>query len=77
VTGKGGMMSLHDNSKCPCGCSYPDHWNDKPPARVRLIFAWYDFWIGFYLDRKGKKLFVFPIPMVGVEIRLGKTNSGS
>lgn len=34
--------------------------------RSKLIFAWYDFWIGFYWDRAGKRLYFFPVPMLGV-----------
>jgi hypothetical protein len=29
------------------------------------IFAWYDFWIGLFYD---KRLYVFPIPMIGFHI---------
>ncbi len=38
--------------------------------RVRLIFAWYDFWVGLFWDREKRRLYVFPIPMVGVVIQL-------
>lgn len=36
--------------------------------KVKLIFAWYDFWIGIFYDRNKKKIYVFPIPMFGVVI---------
>ena len=35
---------------------------------IKPIFAWYDIWIGIYIDLKGKSIYVFPIPMVGVKI---------
>lgn len=33
--------------------------------KIKPIFAWYDFWIGVFYDRKGK-LYIFPIPCVGI-----------
>lgn len=42
--------------------------------RVSIIFRWFDFWVGLYLDRKDKILYIFPIPMIGIKIRLNKFN---
>jgi hypothetical protein len=38
--------------------------------RVSLFFAWYDFWVGFYYDRKGRWLYVCPIPMICLAVPL-------
>ena len=35
---------------------------------MKLIFAWYDLWVGFYYDRKFCKLYFLPVPCVGVVI---------
>lgn len=35
--------------------------------KVRLIFAWYDLWVGAYWDRKSRALFLM-VPMIGVRI---------
>lgn len=37
---------------------------------MKLIFAWYDFWIGIFFDRKNRYLYVFLIPCIGVRIKL-------
>ncbi len=39
--------------------------------RARLIFAWYDLWIGAYWDRRQRALYILPLPCVGVVLRFG------
>lgn len=36
--------------------------------RVRFMFAWYDLWIGVFVDRKSDKIYIFPVPMFGIVI---------
>jgi len=36
---------------------------------VRLVFAWYDLWIGAYWDRKQHRLFILPFPCIGIVIQ--------
>jgi len=38
------------------------------PVTARLVFAWYDLWIGAYWDRRSRVLYVLPLPCVGVRI---------
>lgn len=38
--------------------------------KVKVIFRWYDFWVGVFIDRKQRKLYIFPLPMVGIKIEL-------
>jgi hypothetical protein len=35
---------------------------------VKPIFAWYDLWVGAFWDRKGRKLYILPLPMLGMVI---------
>ena len=36
--------------------------------RVRPFFAWYDLWVGAYWDQKARRLYLLPLPMLGVVI---------
>lgn len=44
--------------------------------KIRFLFAWDDFWIGVFYDRKKKIVYILPLPMVGVAIHL-RTNTGT
>ncbi len=34
--------------------------------RIRPLVAWFDFWIGVYWDRKSRRLYILPIPCIGI-----------
>lgn len=36
--------------------------------QIRPLVAWYDAWIGAYWDRKNRKLYVLPLPCIGMVI---------
>ena len=36
---------------------------------VSLRFAWYDLWIGAYVDRPNRTLYICPLPCVLVTVR--------
>lgn len=36
---------------------------------IRPLFAWYDFWVGAYFDRKAHRLYVLPVPCLGFVIQ--------
>jgi len=40
-------------------------WN----YQVSLLFRWYDLWVGAYIDKPNKTLYVCPLPMVVIRIR--------
>lgn len=37
---------------------------------VRLMFAWYDLWVGVFIDRPKRRVYIFPLPCVGLVITL-------
>lgn len=36
--------------------------------RVRFIFAWYDLWVGVFIDRAKRRIYVLPLPCVGIAV---------
>lgn len=40
--------------------------------KVKIIFAWYDFWIGLFWDSKKKWLYLFLIPTIGIIFQFNK-----
>jgi hypothetical protein len=39
--------------------------------RVEPIFAWYDLWVGVFIDRPKRRVYVFPVPCFGLVIQFG------
>jgi hypothetical protein len=37
--------------------------------KIRPIFAWFDFWIGLFWDRKKRWLYILPVPCFGVVVQ--------
>ena len=38
--------------------------------RVRFLFAWYDLWVGAYWDRTFRRLYILPLPCVGIILEM-------
>lgn len=37
--------------------------------KFKLLFAWYDLWIGIFIDKSKRKIYIFPIPCLGIVIQ--------
>lgn len=37
---------------------------------IKPVFAWYDLWVGAYWCSAKRRLYVFPVPMLGVVIQM-------
>jgi len=35
---------------------------------IKVMFAWYDFWVGLFVDKKKCTWYLFLIPMIGIKI---------
>jgi hypothetical protein len=44
--------------------------NPRRSWRITPLFAWYDIWIGVFIDRAKRKVYVFPVPCFGLVIEL-------
>jgi hypothetical protein len=40
--------------------------------RIKPIFAWYDFWVGAFWDRRNRRIYLFPVPMFRFAISFGE-----
>lgn len=40
--------------------------------KFEFLFAWYDLWIGIFYDKKKNWLYILPLPMLGVIIKIPK-----
>ena len=40
--------------------------------RVRPVVAWYDLWAGVFVDLQKRRVYVLPVPCLGIVISWGK-----
>lgn len=39
---------------------------------IKVYFAWYDLWIGVYVDTKNKYVYICPLPMLVIRVSYRK-----
>lgn len=44
--------------------------------KVRLIFRWFDLWVGVFVDVPKRCVYVFPVPCLGLRIELVRKKGG-
>lgn len=52
------------------------HWYRALDYSSRLVVAWFDCWVGIYWDRQKQRLYLFPLPFIGVVVDFGIRRSG-
>lgn len=40
--------------------------------RASIVVAWYDMWIGLFVDMPKRRAFLFPVPCVGLLLEWGE-----
>lgn len=43
---------------------------------IRPLFAWYDLWVGVFIDLKRRRVYVLPLPCIGVVIEWKGSSDG-
>ena len=38
--------------------------------KIRPMLAWYDMWVGVFVDTSKRRVYIFPLPCVGLRIDL-------
>lgn len=39
--------------------------------RLKIYFAWYDLWVGMFIDRVNNRLYICPLPCLVIRVQLG------
>lgn len=37
--------------------------------KISVVCAWYDFWVGIYWDIRKRRLYLLPVPCLGIVIQ--------
>lgn len=37
--------------------------------KIKIIFVWYDFWVGLFYDKNKRWLYIFLVPTIGILLK--------
>ena len=55
---------------CKMPCLDSAIWDWVGLLTFKISIKWFDFWVGIFYDKKKNILYVCPLPMVVIEVRL-------
>jgi hypothetical protein len=41
--------------------------------KIRPVLAWYDLWVGAYWDARKRRLYLLPVPCLGLVLDFGES----
>ena len=44
--------------------------------KIQPIFRWFDLWVGVFIDRPKRRVYVFPVPCFGIVVSIGQEEQG-
>ena len=50
-------------------------WPRLPWVKVRFLAAWYDLWVGAFWDSEKRRLYILPIPCLGIVLEFPRRAS--
>ena len=53
-----------------CKTEQLENWRRAKRLYIKPFFRWYDLWVGLYIDKANKTIYVCPLPMIGLKIKL-------
>jgi len=66
-----GVLYIDPDPDLPCDATTALGHGVRP-SKVRPIFAWFDLWVGVFIDRPNRRVYIFPIPCFGIVVERRK-----
>jgi hypothetical protein len=59
------------------GSGFPLHPKSWYAVTIKPLFAWYDLWVGAFWDAPTRRLYILPVPCIGVVLQFSATKEGT